>query len=288
LRRDGDALDLRVQARPLPLDGNQYSLFAVVDISHEKRRRALERIFFHDILNTAGGMIGVADILRTGGMEEVSEFKDTIYLLATSLVDEIKSQQILSAAEAGELAVNPSRVNTLTLLLELRNLYNNHEVSVGRRLEFSADSESIVFVSDPVLVRRVVGNMIKNALEACRTGQSVTVTSSLHQRGVEFRIHNPGSIPREIQLQVFQRSFSTKGSGRGLGTYSMKLLTERYLQGEVGFVSTPDSGTTFFARFPPLLDTEPAAAHSTGDTLRHQPAPTPVTPQEERLVSLPL
>ncbi|MBK8046926.1 MAG: PAS domain-containing sensor histidine kinase [Anaerolineales bacterium] len=213
MRRDGDALDLRVQARPLTLDGNQYSLFAVVDISHEKRRRALERIFFHDILNTAGGMIGVADILRTGGIDEVSEFKDTIYVLATSLVDEIKSQQILSAAEAGELAVNPSRINTLTLLLELRNLYNNHEVSVGRRLEFSADSESIVFVSDGVLVRRVVGNMIKNALEACRTGQSVTVTSCLHQGNVEFRVHNPGSIPRISNCRFFSARFQPRETG---------------------------------------------------------------------------
>ncbi|MBK8046925.1 MAG: hypothetical protein IPK16_07250 [Anaerolineales bacterium] len=85
----------------------------------------------------------------------------------------------------------------------------------------------------------------------------------------------PGLDSADIQLQVFQRSFSTKGNGRGLGTYSMKLLTERYLQGEVGFVSTPESGTTFFARFPPLLDSETPVAHSTGDVPRQEPAPVP-------------
>ena len=51
-------------------------------------------------------------------------------------------------------------------------------------------------------------------------------------------------------MQFFQRSFSTKSSGRGLGTYIMKLLSERYLDGKVSFASTEDDGTTFYASFP--------------------------------------
>ena len=52
-------------------------------------------------------------------------------------------------------------------------------------------------------------------------------------------------MPRSAQLQIFQRSFSSKGDGRGLGTYSVKLLTERYLGGSVAFDSTLEQGTTF-------------------------------------------
>ncbi len=54
-------------------------------------------------------------------------------------------------------------------------------------------------------------------------------------------------------MQMFHRSFSTKGTGRGLGTYSMKLLSERYLGGSVTFRSIPGEGTTFTARYPRLL-----------------------------------
>jgi len=43
--------------------------------------------------------------------------------------------------------------------------------------------------------------------------------------------------------------------GRGLGTYSMKLLSERYLEGCVGFTSSAKHGTTFTARYP--LDQNP-------------------------------
>jgi signal transduction histidine kinase len=48
-----------------------------------------------------------------------------------------------------------------------------------------------------------------------------------------------------------ERSFSTKGGrGRGLGTYSVRLLTERHLGGQVDFRSVPEEGTTFFVRLP--------------------------------------
>ena len=53
-------------------------------------------------------------------------------------------------------------------------------------------------------------------------------------------------ISKEVQLQVFQRSFSTKGNGRGIGTYSIKLLSENYLNGKVGFTSSVSEGTVFF------------------------------------------
>lgn len=57
-------------------------------------------------------------------------------------------------------------------------------------------------------------------------------------------------MPSTVQNQVFQRSFSTKGAGRGLGTFSIRLLTENYLGGEVGFTSTAGSGTVFRAAYP--------------------------------------
>ena len=44
---------------------------------------------------------------------------------------------------------------------------------------------------------------------------------------------------------IFSRTFSTKGFGRGIGTYSVKLFTEQYLKGKVEFVSESGIGTVF-------------------------------------------
>ena len=66
-----------------------------------------------------------------------------------------------------------------------------------------------------------------------------------------FSVHNPGVMPDEVQLQIFQRSFSTKAAtGRGIGTHSMRLLGERYLGGEVTFVSQEPEGTVFRLSLP--------------------------------------
>ena len=252
-RENGDSLDLRVTARPLAFDGRPFTTFAITDIADEKRRRVLERIFFHDILNTAGGMLGIAELLAEATPEELDEYKPLVYTLSHSLVDEIRAQQTLSAAEAGELSTEPIRLNSLSLLYELVAAYTNHEVAIGRVLVVEAGTPAICFESDKALVRRVVGNMIKTALEASQPGQQVTVGCRQTDDSVEFAVHNPNEMPRSVQLQIFQRSFSTKGSGRGLGTYSMRLLTEHYLHGSVGFTSSADEGTTFFARYPLLF-----------------------------------
>lgn len=53
-------------------------------------------------------------------------------------------------------------------------------------------------------------------------------------------------MTEDVQLQMFNRSFSTKGEhGRGFGTYTVKLLLERYLNGHVEFSSTEKEGSTF-------------------------------------------
>jgi sensor histidine kinase regulating citrate/malate metabolism len=92
--------------------------------------------------------------------------------------------------------------------------------------------------------------MLKNAIEATSLGGTITVGVVDSGDEIEFWMNNPGEMPRQVQLQVFQRSFSTKGRGRGLGTYSMRLLTERYLGGRVTFSSSAIEGVTFRAVYP--------------------------------------
>ncbi len=247
---NGSALDLRVQARPLVVAEERFVLFVIEDISHEKRRRALERIFFHDILNTAGILKGFVDIMDGAAPDELNLVRAHFAHYANRLIDEISAQRELAAAEAQDLVVHCQDVNALTLLQELAHNYSHHPVAQGRRIVLLPDAQAVVFRTDPTLLGRVVGNMIKNALEACQEGETVTLSCAQAGGWVAFSVHNPSFMPRSVQLQVFQRSFSTKGEGRGLGTYSMKLLSERYLGGRVDFTTSPDGGTTFIATFP--------------------------------------
>ena len=88
-----------------------------------------------------------------------------------------------------------------------------------------------------------------NAIEAESIEKTITLGFKKVGEKIQFWIHNPSFIPRDVQLQIFKRSYSTKGTNRGLGTYSMKLLSA-YLDGTVWFESSEENGTTFFAEYP--------------------------------------
>ena len=155
--------------------------------------------------------------------------------------------------------MKPEPLRSLELLQGAVELYRRHPVAQGRHLCLHPGAQDIAVVGDRTLLSRVLCNLLKNALEACRSGETVTAGCAQLDGQVEFHVHNPGVIPRDVQLQIFQRSFSTKGAGRGVGTYSIKLLTERYLHGRVSFTSTPEQGTTFQVRYP-LVQSQPRRA----------------------------
>lgn len=246
-----EPMDLRVTASPFEAGGTRFVLTTVEDISQSKRLGVLQRAFFHDALNTAGCIQGYSQYLS-----EESSTNPEICLrlgqLSDQLIETIQAQRDLMIAEAGELKTQPVPLRVTAILEELRSQYAIHPVAVGRPIVLRTPANLSV-TADRQLLMRVLGNMVKNALEAIEPGACVTVGCQDEGSHVAFWVHNPSVMSTDVQLQVFQRSFSTKGeSGRGLGTYSMKLLGERYLGGKVSFTSRELEGTTFTFALPKL------------------------------------
>ena len=252
-RHNEGVLDLKVWATPLEVESELFTIFSLTDISHEKRRQALERIFFHDVMNTATVLLSSTYLLQEEQRDGQDMLIDLISTNVEKIVEEIETQRQLTQAENDELPVKPILIVMSAFLQGLAAGYSHHPIGLGRHLRIEVGAEGITLVSDPILLRRVIENMIKNALEACQPGQTVTLGCERRADRVEVWVHNPNPIPRKVQLQIFQRSYSTKGTGRGLGTYSMKLLGERYLKGTVTFTSGAE-GTTFRISCPASLD----------------------------------
>jgi signal transduction histidine kinase len=249
---NGEALDFRMWARPFSAEGQEFVICSIQDISNEKRRRTLERIFFHDVLNTAAIVSTYTQLLEIS-QEDVDLIVRELHHASERLIDEIKMQQQLLAAESSELRPHAVLIDVRDFMEDLAMQYERRASAQARySLRLVHWPEPIHFVSDVVLLRRVISNMIKNALEASADSDAVTMSYELDevQNRVIFSVHNPAVMPRHAQLQIFNRSFSTKGEGRGLGTYSMKLLSERYLHGRVWFQSQKGAGTTFYAAYP--------------------------------------
>ena len=65
-----------------------------------------------------------------------------------------------------------------------------------------------------------------------------------------FRVRNPVVLSADVQNHVFERSFTTRGAGKGVGSYRAKLLGENYLKGRLSFVSREQDGTVFSLALP--------------------------------------
>jgi signal transduction histidine kinase len=256
IRTNGESIDLQVTATPFEMGGENCTLFTAIDIGDSKRRQALERIFFHDIMNTATGVRGLSSMVRSVDEQEREKLLELLESASDHLIDEIQAQRELLAAETYELVVRPRPIESGKLLAEVADVYASHEVARLKSIAIEPSIDDVEFLTDPILLGRVVSNLVKNALEATPEGGSVTLGCKQANSRISFSVHNDAFIPEDAQLQIFQRSFTTKGSGRGLGTYGAQLLTDRYLNGEIQFQSLPEGGTTFTASYPFVAPTD--------------------------------
>ena len=240
-------LTLRIWSEPLRYAEDAFTVLAGIDISHERRRLALERTFFHDILNLVGSIRGFAELTEIDHKVDFHEISRRIKLASQRIIDEIDAQRVLLAAERGELKVDDCILNSKQILAEIIELYEGQDIARNRTMQI--DAVTVSFVSDATLLRRILGNMLKNALEASLEGDIVTLGADARTGQLDLWVHNPAVIPDEYQQRIFQRDFSTKGAGRGLGTYSMQMLS-RLLSGEVNFTSETGNGTRFILTLP--------------------------------------
>ena len=244
------AYDLRVWASPLNIKNEKFIVITIQDIQNEKWRGFLERIFFHDLLNIMTPLLGNIELLKGKENNTTEPLILNIDKISNYIVEEIQTQQIIINAENDSLKIEPIKMNSKEFLVEMKKLFQGN-IFKEKNIEIALNSDFIDLYTDKTILRRILGNMIKNALEASLNNEKVTIGCSEKEDKIEFWVHNPGYIPRDIQLQIFTRSFSTKGNGRGLGTYSMKLLS-RFLRGDVSFSSSHEKGTVFLIKIPTL------------------------------------
>jgi nitrogen-specific signal transduction histidine kinase len=238
--------DLKITSSPIIFNGETFYVLSLQDISHEKKLLAIERVFFHDLLNTAGGLNGLLTILKMGAdPDEVKELIVKSEAASQVILEEIMSYRQLRAAENGDIQVKIETVNTIEFINSAISRISFHEVGQNKEIIIGEETADIDFETDKLLFQRVLINLLKNALEATDDKGKVRISVKEYKDKLIFSVKNNGVIPDDIQMQIFQRSFSTKGRNRGIGTYSVRLVTENYLRGKVSFISNQEEGTIF-------------------------------------------
>lgn len=272
MRREGHLVsgEFRVRSSPLVLEGEELMVFILQDTSAEKRRDALEHTLREEMMPLAERL--TSSLTREEGSPRSLLTAREIHDLSLQLASELLSQKILASAEDGSLRVEPREVGLGEVFDELRGHFLHSPLVEGRKLETDAGSGGTLW-TDPVLVLRILAELVENAFEATPIGGRVSVLHGRTAKGHTFVVQNDEPIPERAMTRIFQRSFSTKAlRGRGLGTYLARLLAERYLHGSLTFASDAARGTRFALVLP---DREESAPPKPEATQAAEPGTTP-------------
>ena len=125
---------------------------------------------------------------------------------------------------------------------------------IPKNIEASCKVERRVksIVSDPHVLRRILSNLVNNAVQAMPDGGRMDL--HLHQKAKDtvITVSDTGvGIPEEIKPRIFTPLFTTKSKGQGFGLAVVKRMTEA-LGGTITFESEEGKGTKFILRFPTL------------------------------------
>jgi len=248
--RGGKEIDiaLLVRSHPIAIDGKRFLLLFLQDITQQQQRAALERTFFHDVNNMLTMLMGASELLI---QENPSELTKAIYQTSLRLYKENAIQRCLLQGEACNYQPLRHEITTKQVIADLQSFFANHPAANNKHIKYTTTYPDVKINIDISLLSRVLANMIINALEATTGNEIVKVWIELGINLLSFCVWNAQEIPQEVANRIFQRNFSTKEqSGRGIGTFSMKLFGEKILGGQVTFTTSKKDGTTFKFAYP--------------------------------------
>lgn len=242
---------LRVKASPLLLEDTKLVMLYLQDITYQERCAAFERSFFHDLSNLVAGLLGASELMAFKSGPEKDKLAEQMTRMALRLAKEIEIQRTLGAAGQADYRCNRETLLLAQFVDEIKALFANHPAAAGRRIAFPSQACDGFIFSDLQLLLRIVTNMLVNALEASAEGDEVRLTLERQETAITFSVWNRQPISETVRPRIFQRYFSTKpGSGRGNGTYAMKMFGERILGGKVDFYTAEAYGTVFRLTLP--------------------------------------
>ena len=107
-------------------------------------------------------------------------------------------------------------------------------------------------MADPDLLKRILGNLVINAVQAMPEGGKLNISSYQEPSDTIITVQDTGAgIPEAVKPKLFTPLFTTKSKGQGFGLAIVKRMTEA-LNGTVTFESEEGKGTKFIIRLPPI------------------------------------
>lgn len=225
----------------------------------ERQKEELTALLVHDLKGPAAGiMMAAQSRLRGGGVDgterelwtEVYAAADVINRMVLNLLD-------IARSEDGVFTVKPTPVDPAALVDEVRQLMaplargRQHDIVVRVAREIRPVR------ADRELLRRVLQNLIENAVRHSPPAAPVVVEAEASGGSIDFRVRDQGpGIPPELRARIFDKYVrlpspqgASESFGKGLGLAFCRMAVEA-LGGRIAVEDNVPHGATFLVRLP--------------------------------------
>lgn len=260
--KGGKSVPIEIYVKRIDIERKPYLQWIIRDISErlalDELRADLTSMIFHDLRSPLGNVLSSLEVLKTS-MKDDDEALHSVLAIAlrsgrrlSRLIEQLLD---LEQLETGQAVLYKSKGPLSSLVVEAVEEVHPVAEGKGHVLSFDLGSESLPLVEmDAEMIRRVLINLLENAVKYARTEGMIAVTLDKldNELRVGVRDNGPG-IPPEDQPRIFEKFARVQRKGRpkglGLGLAFCRLAIEAH-EGRIWVESQPGQGSTFYFTLP--------------------------------------
>ncbi|MDT5122171.1 MAG: hypothetical protein QOC96_1653 [Acidobacteriota bacterium] len=239
-------------------------LLARLDLSFEQQRRFMADAS-HELRTPVAIVCGESEVALSQTTRSAEEYRESLAIVhdeGRRLTRIVEDLFMLARADAGQ-----HQVETKTFYLDetisecvraVRSLAAQH----GLELHYQQAGDELLFRGDEGLIRRMVLNLLDNAIKYTPAGGHILVEVGPDDSRYTVRITDTGvGIPLEDQPRVFERFYrvdqarsrngETAGSGAGLGLSIASWVAEMH-DGHLTLDRSDQCGSSFLITLPAI------------------------------------
>jgi len=228
-----------------------------------RAKDTLSDFVVHDIKNISSTMYSWIEMLAEGvlgnlttdqidAVERIVKQNDELFQLSEEMLD-------IARAEEGEINLNKNPYALDDQVLDVIGYYLPSAEKESKIIQHRFADESIIINADEARMKRVITNLIQNALKFAPPDSGevfVFVRKDSNENTANIKISDNGpGIPEEYQALIFEKYSQTelksKGlkKGHGLGLTYCKMIVEAH-GGNITVESDGDNGSAFSVTIP--------------------------------------